>query len=95
MLTIIAALEAVLGDRLGTKETLNVHFVGATSRELNSLMCFEEILHLLPALNQLHCSFVGIDMANPISGTDILTLDCCPTCTSESFELTALSQTAT
>lgn len=60
MLTIIAALESVF-ENLPTKKTLNLHIIGATSRELNSLMIFEEIMHLLPSLEKLHCSFVGID----------------------------------
>jgi splicing suppressor protein 51 len=84
MLTIIAALEALYDD-LVTKESLNLHLLGATARELDSLMCFEEILHLLPWLQSLHCSFVGIDMPNPIDGTNTIILDCCPHCTGELF----------
>ena len=84
MLTIIAALEAVYDD-LATKALLNLHLLGATSRELHSLMCFEAILHLLPWLRKLHYSFVGIDMPNPIGGTNTMMLGCCPPCTGKLF----------
>jgi splicing suppressor protein 51 len=83
MLTIIAGLEAVCDD-LATKETVNLHLIGATSKELESLVCFEELLHLLPHLKKLHCSFVGPELPRMVDGNNTVTLDCCPLCTSES-----------
>jgi mitochondrial splicing suppressor protein 51 len=81
MLTIIAALEAVFPG-LGEKTTLNLHFIGANSVELDALMLFEEFLHLLPALKTVDCSFVGLGLPKPIGTDERLTLHCCDDCTS-------------
>jgi splicing suppressor protein 51 len=80
ILTIIAALEAVFPD-LATKSTIKLHLVGATGKELDALMLFEEMLHLLPSLQELHCAFVGLEMPTPQSPSEKLVLDCCPECT--------------
>jgi splicing suppressor protein 51 len=80
ILTIIAALEAVL-PVLGSETHLNLHFIGADSTELESLMLFEEMLHLLPALKELHCSFVGLDLPKPVGTDEKLMLDSCEDCT--------------
>lgn len=82
MLTIIAALEAIFKERLATITSLNLHVIGANSVELGELMLFEEILHLLPALKTLDCSFVGLDLPKPIGTEEKLMLDCCDDCTS-------------
>jgi len=79
MLTIIAALEAALPD-LGTKTQITLHLIGAHSRELEALMLFEEILHLLPALKELHCAFVGPGLPKPVGTAEKLVLDCCEDC---------------
>jgi splicing suppressor protein 51 len=80
ILTIIAALEAVFSD-LSTKSTINLHLIGATGKELDALMLFEEMLHLLPLLDELHCAFVGLEMPTPQNLGETLVLDCCPGCT--------------
>lgn len=83
ILTILAALEVVFTD-LGTKESLNLHLIGAMAKEMDALPLFEELLHLLPNLRNIHCSFIGPEMPSLISdGEDPgkrITLDCCPPC---------------
>jgi splicing suppressor protein 51 len=79
MLAILAALETVLPG-LSTKTQINLHLIGTSSKELEALM-FEEILHLLQALQKLHCSFVGLDLPNLIGVDEKLMLDCCEDCT--------------
>jgi len=81
VLTIIAALEVIFREPLATISTLNLHLIGADSVELESFMLMEEILHLLPALKTLHCSFVGLDIPKPICFEEKLMLDCCGDCT--------------
>lgn len=76
--TIVSALEAVYSD-LGTKQTINIHLIGATTAEFDSLMTFEEILHLLPSLQEIHCSLVGIELPRPV-GSGRVILDCCEAC---------------
>jgi splicing suppressor protein 51 len=76
--TIVAALEAVYSD-LATRQTINIHVIGAATQELDSLMTFEEILHLLPSLQEIHCSFVGIHLPSPAENRRIM-LQCCETC---------------
>ncbi|KAK0124694.1 hypothetical protein ONS95_009638 [Cadophora gregata] len=80
ILTIIAALEAVFSD-LANKKSITLHIIGATAKELDALMLFEEILHLLPNLKSLHCSFIGPQLPMPIDGGRKTDLDCCPPCT--------------
>jgi hypothetical protein len=38
---------------------LKFYFIGVTLRELEGLMMFEELLHLLPSLKKLELTFVG------------------------------------
>jgi mitochondrial splicing suppressor protein 51 len=80
MLTILAALEAILPD-LSTKTQINLHLIGADSKEFEALMLFEEILHLLPALQELHCSFAGLQLPKPERADDKIMLNCCEDCT--------------
>lgn len=80
ILTIIAALEAVFSD-LETKKTINLHLIGASGKELDAMMLFEEMLHLLPSLQSLQCSFIGIELPKPMYGAETINLDCCPPCT--------------
>jgi splicing suppressor protein 51 len=79
MLTIIAGLETVFPN-LATKEDLTLHIIGASAMELDTLMMFEEIMHLLPALRKLHCVFVGIELPNPVDGNSRVLLNSCPNC---------------
>jgi mitochondrial splicing suppressor protein 51 len=81
MLTIIAALEAVFLD-LATKISLYLHLIGVSTGELDVLMLFEEVLHLLPAVKSVDCSSVRIERPRPIHNNEWLTLDCCEDCTS-------------
>lgn len=80
ILTIIAALEAVFHD-LATKVSISLHLIGATAKELDALMLFEEMLHLLPNLISLNCVFIGPQLPTPMYGGETITLDCCPPCT--------------
>jgi splicing suppressor protein 51 len=75
-MTIIAALEAIYSD-LATMKTINLHIIGATTPELQSLKIFEEILHLLPSLQELHCSLVGFQLPGH---NGRMLLDCCEAC---------------
>jgi splicing suppressor protein 51 len=87
ILTILAALEVLSGPRLATQEKLTLHLIGATAKELDALMLFEELLHLLPALKDLHCVFVGLEMPRPMLNADAsandgkIGLDSCAACT--------------
>ncbi|EKD17206.1 uncharacterized protein L3040_008849 [Drepanopeziza brunnea f. sp. 'multigermtubi'] len=80
ILTTLAAFEAAIPD-LPTKEHITLHLVGATGKELDALMLFEELLHLLPKLRALSYAFVGPQLPKPMEGTHSVALDCCPPCT--------------
>ncbi|CZR51327.1 uncharacterized protein PAC_01202 [Phialocephala subalpina] len=82
MLSIIAGLESVYPD-LRNMEKVNLHLIGANAKELDALMLFEEILHLLPSLKEIHTVMVGLEMPNPIDGGGKIVLDCCPECTKQ------------
>ncbi|KUJ22908.1 uncharacterized protein LY89DRAFT_607800 [Mollisia scopiformis] len=82
MISIIAGLEAVYPD-LGTKEKVDLHLIGANAKELDALMLFEELLHLLPCLKEVNCSFVGLELPNPMDAGGRIVLDCCPECTKQ------------
>ncbi|PVH76914.1 hypothetical protein DL98DRAFT_574081 [Cadophora sp. DSE1049] len=80
ILTIIAALGVVFPD-LANKESITLHLIGATAKELDALMLFEEILHLLPSFKSFHCAFIGPQLPTPVDGGRKMDLDCCPPCT--------------
>ena len=80
-LTIIAALEKLFPD-LSTRSSIKLHLIGANEWEIERLMVFEEILHLLPALKKLHLTLVGLEIPRESVSEDILLLDCCPSCSS-------------
>lgn len=82
-LTVLAALEAVFPD-ISTRTTVKLHFIGAADPELNSLMVFEELLHLLPSLKGLELTFVGFEVPEPSAEDTAMKLECCPTCTAAS-----------
>lgn len=81
-LTIIAALEASIPD-LSTRKRLELHLVGATGREAQQLVLFEEFLHLLPKLETLKVVLVGPN-STPGDGdlAKEIQMECCPACTS-------------
>lgn len=79
MLSIIAGLEAVYPD-LGTKETVTLHLIGANAKELDALMLFEEILHLLPSLKEINTVMIGLEIPTQIGTEGKIVLDCCPEC---------------
>jgi splicing suppressor protein 51 len=81
MVTILAGLEAVFPD-LKDKETLTLHIIGATAKELDALMLFEELLHVLPSLKSIHTSFIGLELPSPEDNEALasLPLDCCEPC---------------
>jgi len=77
-LTIIAALEELFPD-LSTRETIKFHLICTSSREVTSLMIFEELLHLLPSLESVELTCVGLDVSVKSSGgLTSMKMDCCP-----------------
>lgn len=84
MLTIVAALEATVPD-LATRKTLTLHLVGADTAEMGLLSAFEELLHLLPALQTLHYVLVGIDLPSSLDFPDgspgVIPFESCSVCT--------------
>jgi splicing suppressor protein 51 len=80
-LTILAALERLFQD-LGTRTSINLHLLGAHQWELERLMIFEEILHLLPSLEKLNLTFIGRDIPEESVSGNVLMLECCPSCSS-------------
>lgn len=80
MLTILSALE-ITHERVEGMKSLTLHLVGATAKELDALMLFEELLHLLPAIQSLHCVFIGPEMPRPDPNSmGKIQLDVCPPC---------------
>eukprot|EP01137_Pigoraptor_chileana_P000747 Opistho-2@37400 len=80
--TILRALANTIGaDALRQKETLVVHVVGAAMPEVNMCLVYEEILHVLPALNSLRIVLIGPDLPE-FGHIDEESLTCCPACTS-------------
>lgn len=75
-LTLIAALETIVPN-ISTRDSISVHIVGAAGAEFVSIPAFEELLHLLPSLNTLQLSFVGLNVFTQIPSK----LQCCATCT--------------
>lgn len=91
-LTIIAALEESIPD-ISTRKRLEIHLVGATGREAQQLVLFEEFLHLLPKLETLKLVLIGPSTffgdGKRDSDPDCeLKLECCPTCNSHNRERT-------
>lgn len=83
-LTIIAALEQSIPD-LASRKRLEIHLIGATGREAQHLVLFEEFLHLLPKLETLKLVLVGPRSFFGDGSTEPereMTLECCPKCTS-------------
>ena len=84
-LTILAALEERFSD-LTKMNQINLHLLGANARESHHLMLFEEILHLLPSLSELHITLVGPMIARDRPDGVIennVDLGCCPPCVSQ------------
>ncbi len=83
-LTLIAALEAVISN-VSTRESINLHIIGAAGLEFASVPALEELLHFLPSLTALHLSFVGLnvveDLNDDTENQNPHTVQCCPTCT--------------
>lgn len=83
-LTILAALEELFPD-LTTRQTLNIHLVGASSKETLHFPVFEEILHHLPALKELNISAIGFELPQNLvdqhtqHGKPVV-IDCCDDC---------------
>jgi splicing suppressor protein 51 len=66
-ISILAALEQGTHD-LSTRQSLSISLIGAGGMETAGLWVFEELLHLLPALQTLNLMFIG--PANKISPSD-------------------------
>jgi splicing suppressor protein 51 len=83
-LTLIAALEVIIPN-ISTRNSINLHIVGAAGAEFASVPAFEELLHLLPSLTTLQLSFVGLnvleDLKDDTETQKPHTLQCCNTCT--------------
>jgi mitochondrial splicing suppressor protein 51 len=80
-LTILAALEDNIVD-LSTRQKLEIHLVGATGREAQHLVLFEEFLHLLPRLETLKLVLIGPRSFFGDGDPDReVSLECCPACT--------------
>ncbi|KAH8696826.1 hypothetical protein GQ44DRAFT_123671 [Phaeosphaeriaceae sp. PMI808] len=83
-LTIISALEDL---QLINTSTLKIHLLGATSREFLALSCFEEILHLVPALKILDIAAIGPSSLLHEHGNERyaskVDLPCCKDCKSQ------------
>ncbi|KAJ7186817.1 hypothetical protein C8R46DRAFT_981142 [Mycena filopes] len=58
-LTLLATLEELLPD-IATRQTLCIHIVGASEREIYSARMMEEILHYLPRLKHVTLVYVGL-----------------------------------
>ncbi|KAF2754040.1 hypothetical protein EJ05DRAFT_480038 [Pseudovirgaria hyperparasitica] len=84
-LTIVAALEDL---SLTTKTSLSIHLLGATGREFLAINTYEEILHLLPALNSLSITAIGpaawLNNAATSGFQPMGALPCCDTCRAQS-----------
>ncbi|EPE36752.1 hypothetical protein GLAREA_08915 [Glarea lozoyensis ATCC 20868] len=83
-LTILAALELTIPS-LATKTELTIHLIGAGAKELQNLLIFEELLHLLPSLKTLKLVFAGPECKNsgatPDDPVPEMQATCCPDCT--------------
>jgi splicing suppressor protein 51 len=83
-LTLIAALEATILN-VGARVSINLHIIGASGAEYASLPAFEEVLHLLPSLETLNISFVGLNVLDvPKGNVEVQTQHaflCCNMCT--------------
>jgi splicing suppressor protein 51 len=84
-LTILAGLELVCPD-VSNRTKLSLHFIGAATRELEALMVFEEIIHLLPSLKNLNLTFIGPHVpktsVTKVGIKNSMNLECCPDCKS-------------
>jgi splicing suppressor protein 51 len=83
-LTLIAALETIIPN-VSTRDSINIHIIGAAGAEFASVPAFEELLHFLPSLTTLQLSFVGLnvveDLKDDTKTPNLHTLQCCTMCT--------------
>ncbi|KAF4629179.1 hypothetical protein G7Y89_g8967 [Cudoniella acicularis] len=86
-LTTLAALEMAF-PKLDTMTSLKIHIVGATGREITSILVFEELLHLLPQLQQVHVDLIGFEIPDhtiaQVGQGGSMKMECCPKCTAAS-----------
>ncbi|KAJ6554867.1 hypothetical protein B0H19DRAFT_1154664 [Mycena capillaripes] len=80
-MTILYGLEKLHDDDAWTrKHTLTVHILGATMKEIEGAMVFEEILHRVPEVKTLKLLLCGPEMpGNHIPR--VIAMDTCPECT--------------
>jgi splicing suppressor protein 51 len=79
--SIVAALE-LSSNKLRDRFELWIHIVGATTREVDRHLLFEDLLHLLPALERLYVVMIGPETVEP-QRPDYLSFDrmnICPKC---------------
>ncbi|KAI9647175.1 hypothetical protein NHQ30_003558 [Ciborinia camelliae] len=88
-LTLLAALETAIPN-ISTRDSIDIHFIGAGAFEYSSIKAFEELLHLLPSLKTLQLLFVGLHVVEYVPTSETKTeihkpqnpraLHCCPSC---------------
>ncbi|MCJ1456290.1 hypothetical protein MMC28_006650 [Mycoblastus sanguinarius] len=82
ILTVLAGLEAEIPD-LATRKHLTIHVVGASNIEIEIQRMNEELLHLLPKLQDLIVGYIGPDFPSEGEGSNhLMDIECCPECTS-------------
>lgn len=89
-LTIVSALETL---NLISTPSLKIHLVGATGREFLAMPSFEEIMHLLPAVQSLSLTTVGPSWMSGHEDDFVpkQDIECCPDCKSQSRQRTFAS----
>jgi splicing suppressor protein 51 len=82
-LTLITTLEAIIPN-ISTRDSINIHIIGAARAEYGSIPTFEELLYLLPSLKVLRFSFMSLnvtkDPRNNLETRNIHILECCTVC---------------
>ncbi|KAJ6502868.1 hypothetical protein C8R47DRAFT_969635 [Mycena vitilis] len=80
-MTILYALEQLNDNDVWTrKHTLTIHMIGASMKEIQGAMAFEEILHRLPEVKTLKLVLCGPEMPGG-RAPQIITMETCPSCT--------------
>ncbi|KAK4690991.1 hypothetical protein P7C71_g5918, partial [Lecanoromycetidae sp. Uapishka_2] len=75
----LAGLQSEIPD-LPRRASLTVHVVGATEEELLGMAMAEELLHLLPNLEDVVVGYVGPELGIKKGPTKLQDLECCPEC---------------
>jgi splicing suppressor protein 51 len=85
-MSIVAALELNIEDTRKRKELL-LHVIGAAAREFNRRTLFEDVLHLLPALERLRVVFCGPNTLEAQGGpAQVHDMEICSSCATQGRE---------